>query len=251
MLIDMLVAKVEFSISPVDPASRSHLVERALVDLISRGELPTGSRLPTENALAAQFGVSRATVREAIARLRADGVLSTKQGRGAVVESITPRTLRLQSDSLPGSFEHLFELRRLIEVEAAALAAKRRTPSAMAAIEQAHARMQAAAHAGHYAPDADMAFHRAIAAATANPHLLSLVDFIAHQLDHLLANAWSNSARVAGGAHEAQAEHDLLVTAIQAGDERAARRAASAHLTQAQGRLMRGRKPEQVTGAAG
>lgn len=225
-------------------SSRSDRVEHALLGLISRGELPTGARLPPEQALAAQFGVSRATVREAIARLRADGLLSTKPGRGAVVEAATPQALRLAGGTLPGSFEHLFELRRLIEVEAAALAALRRDGSTLAAIESAHQRMAAAARAGRHAPEADAAFHRAVAAATANPHLLSLLDFIGQQLHHLLAKAWANSARVAGGAHEAQAEHALLLEAIRAGDAAAARRAARTHLAQARKRLALGQRAE-------
>jgi GntR family transcriptional repressor for pyruvate dehydrogenase complex len=238
-IVCMVIIKAEFSIQPVDGRSRSQLVESALVDLIARGDLPAGARLPTEHTLAERFGVSRATVREAITRLRADGVLSTKPGRGAVVESATPSALRLQGPELPGSFEHLFELRRLIEVEAAALAAQRRTPATLGDIQRAHAAMGSAARSGLQAPEADGAFHRAVAAATGNPHLMSLLDFIGHQLDQLLARAWANSARVAGGAHDAQAEHELLVAAIRAGDAAAARHAAGTHLKQAEKRLTR------------
>lgn len=84
-------------LKPVSVKSRSRQVERALLDLLDNGSLVPGQRLPSELELASQFGVSRATMREAIARLRADGLVSTKPGRGAMVESRSPTTLRLIS----------------------------------------------------------------------------------------------------------------------------------------------------------
>jgi GntR family transcriptional repressor for pyruvate dehydrogenase complex len=228
------------TLTPVSVESRSHQVERALLDLLESGSLVTGQRLPPELELATQFGVSRATVREAIARLRADGLVSTKPGRGAVVESRAPLALRLES--VPHSkgadtWAQLFELRQMIEIEAAGLAAKRHTQSDLVAIEVAFADMQRAASTQSHASQADLAFHCAIAAATKNPHLLALIDFISARLDHLLVQAWHNSARYVGGPHHAQAEHRALLDAIRLRDEDGARCSAKKHLQASQARL--------------
>lgn len=230
---------VHVHLPKLEAFSRSQQVECSLLELISSGTLAKGSRLPTELNLAQQFGVSRVTVREAIARLRADGFVSTKPGRGAVVESVAPRTLRFEKHAGAETFQHLFELRRLIEVEAASLAAQRRDAQSLAVIEAAHEAMTWAAQSGKNAPEIDMAFHRAISAATGNPHLLGLVDFIAGQLQSLFAQAWVNSALYAGGAFHAHGEHALLVAAIREGDAVGARAAATAHLDAAEKRLSR------------
>ena len=227
-------------LSSISNESLSHQVERALLDLLGNGSLVTGQRLPSEQALASQFGVSRATVREAIARLRADGVVSTKPGRGAVVLSKTPLALRLESEPYSkesGTWPHLFELRQMIEIEAAGLAAKRHTASDLIAIESAFADMAKAVCTQSHASQADLAFHHAIAVATQNPHLLALVDFISAQLDCLLEQAWQNSARYVGGPHHAQTEHKVLLDAVRLRDDDGARCAARKHLQASQARL--------------
>ena len=232
--------KILQSLAPVSLESRSHQVEQALLDLLDSGGLVTGQRLPSELELASQFGVSRATVREAISRLRADGVVSTKPGRGAVVESRAPLALRLKSaphSRDADTWAQLFELRQMIEIEVAGLSAKRHTASDLVAIELAFAEMEKAAATQNHASQADLAFHRAIAAATQNPHLLALVDFISARLEHLLIQAWHNSARYVGGPHHAQSEHRALLDAIRLRDEHGARTAARAHLQASQARL--------------
>jgi GntR family transcriptional repressor for pyruvate dehydrogenase complex len=228
------------ALPPVSVKSRSHQVEQALLDLLDNGSLVTGQRLPPELELASQFGVSRATVREAIVRLRADGVVSTKPGRGAVVESRASLALRLES--LPNSkgadtWAQLFELRQMIEIEAAGLSAKRHTASDLIAIEVAFADIEKAVATQSHASQADLAFHHAITAATQNPHLLALLDFISAKLDHLLVQAWQNAARHIGHAHHAQAEHRTLLDAIRMRDDKGARCAAKKHLQASQARL--------------
>lgn len=227
-------------LKPVSVESRSRQVERALLDLLDNGSLVPGQRLPSELELASQFGVSRATMREAIARLRADGLVSTKPGRGAMVESRSPTTLRLDLDPHSKNIDawaHLFELRQMIEIEAAGLSAKRHSATDLKAIELAYAGMEKAASTQNHASSADLAFHRAIAAATQNPHLVALVDFISSELDRLLEQAWHNSARFVGGPHQAQAEHRVLLDAIGRRDEEGARAAANSHLKASQARL--------------
>lgn len=224
----------------IDTASRSTRVEQSLLQLLSSGKLPVGARLPTEMELAQSFGVSRVTVREAITRLRADGLVSTKAGRGAVVESLSPASLRLDRGDPQHDVRHLFELRAMVEVEAAGLAAERHTRATLEPIKAAHAAMASAAKERKHVPDADVAFHQAIAAATANPHVQSLMQFLSGRLAPQIAQSWLNSAGLVGGSMPAYREHAVLLKAIIRGDAQAAREAARAHLDAAQRRLQPG-----------
>ena len=109
---------------------------------ILSGERPAGSRLPTETQLAEEFGVSRTVVREAIARLRSDGLVVTRQGLGAfVAETLEALPFRISIGSDPEAphryARELLELRLGFETEAAALAAERGTPAQVEEIGRA------------------------------------------------------------------------------------------------------------------
>ena len=119
------------SLSVIQPLSAprslaSELVAR-LTDDITSGKIPPGSRLPTEQALIAATGVSRTVVREAVAALRADGLVITRQGVGAFVPENARRPLRIEVDPLSPlrAVLDVMELRTGIEIEAAGLAAER------------------------------------------------------------------------------------------------------------------------------
>ena len=139
---------------------------------IESGELAPGSRLPTEQQLANRLGVSRNVVREAIAQLRADGLIEARQGVGAFVLSPEQRAaIRIDRDSLkePGNMQRLFELRSVLETEAAALAAARRSPQQLASIKAHLDCMNGEEKWQDGSIDADLAFHREIAAASRHP----------------------------------------------------------------------------------
>jgi GntR family transcriptional regulator, transcriptional repressor for pyruvate dehydrogenase complex len=109
---------------PVEPAPKlfHEIAERIAAEIIS-AKLPPGARLPTEQQIASMMGVSRTVVREAVAALRADGVVTTRQGAGAFVATeIGRRPFRLAVGGLPSIREVLdvMELRQSVEVEAAA-----------------------------------------------------------------------------------------------------------------------------------
>src|SRR3990170_4806447 len=107
----------------------AELVQRLTADITS-GKLPPGSRLPTEQELIAATGVSRTVVREAVAALRAEGLVVTRQGVGAFVPANARRSFRVDFDQLSSLREVLdvMELRTGIETEAAGLAAERASP---------------------------------------------------------------------------------------------------------------------------
>ncbi|WP_342049954.1 MULTISPECIES: FadR/GntR family transcriptional regulator [unclassified Cupriavidus] len=224
------------------PASLANRIAQTLRDDIAAGRFPAGARLPAESGLAEAFGVSRPIVREAIALLKADGVLVTRKGSGAYV-SETPGGQVWRVPSAPDggpSLEQLFELRRVVEVACAEMAARRRTQADIAAIRTALDAMHAHAMDFPSAAAADVAFHHAIAAAAHNPCFTGLTDFVSQQLLIARQRAWENSARLSaqtGAPRAADAEHAALVAAIEAGDAARARAAAQAHLAAAAARM--------------
>ncbi len=137
---------------------------------IGEGRLKPGDRLPGEQVLADSFGVSRNVVREAIARLRSDRVVQSRQGIGAfVIRNAASPVLRIEPEVMAdtASFRNVFELRAMLEVRAAGLAAKRGTPVGKQAITAALDRMRGPEKWADAGVDADLEFHRAVALATA------------------------------------------------------------------------------------
>ena len=146
------------------------LVARLTAD-ITGGRLPPGSRLPTEQEMIAATGVSRTVVREAVAALRAEGLVMTRQGVGAFVPHNARRSFRIDFDALSSLREVLdvMELRTGIEIEAAGLAAERASPTQRRKIADCLDAVDAAIGRGEQAIDQDFALHCAIADATGNP----------------------------------------------------------------------------------
>lgn len=236
----------------MDLTSQSHLARSTglgnalagkLAAAITAGEFPPGGRLPTEKQLVERFVVSRAVVREAIARLKTEGFVETRQGSGAFVTAKPGlASFRIGAHgAAPGSINeaelpHIFELRAIVEAGMAELAAQRRSESDLAAIRRAWDDMQQALQAGRDGSGADDAFHAAIAAAAHNPYLAQFAAFLAQHFSATRAVTWQAAAIDAGSAAAAQAEHAKLLEAIDAGDGVSAASAARAHIRQAAAR---------------
>src|SRR6185295_17666243 len=141
---------------------------------IRGGKMVPGSRLPTEAALMRALGVSRTVVREAIAALRSEGLVVTRQGSGAYVAADASRVpFRITKPDGSGAIADvikIMELRLAVELEAAALAAERATAPQVAAIKRALVDIDRAIARGDGAVKEDFDFHRSIAEATGNPH---------------------------------------------------------------------------------
>lgn len=140
---------------------------------ITGGRYRPGDQLPTEAAMAASAGVSRTVVREAVASLRAAGLVETRQGAGAFVLSGIRRLggiPKIERNELE-DIVAMLELRLAVEVEAAALAAMRRTDEDMAHIDRALAQFDSERTHQGSGLDADLDFHQAVAAATKNPYI--------------------------------------------------------------------------------
>jgi GntR family transcriptional repressor for pyruvate dehydrogenase complex len=214
-------------------------VTEKLVEAISAGDYPMESRLPTEKELAERFGVSRTVVREAVSRLKSEGLVESHQGKGAFVRRAASGVpFRLGADAAKSmrSVLHILELRRCLEAEAAALAAARRSAGQLAEIRRTLRDMHRAA-AWEDSVEADAAFHRAVARATGNPHYLALWDFIGQFLHEAIRLTRSYEAQRSELGAQVNREHEAMADAIARGDADAARAAARRHLEMAANRI--------------
>src|SRR5579864_8054862 len=167
---------------PLDaPRSRSAEVADRLAEQIVSGKLPMGAKLPSEQEMMRGMGVSRTVVREAVAALRARGLVITRQGAGAFVDRAAGRQpYAIDPDGL-GSLDSvldILELRMAVESEAAAIASERATAAQIKAIGDAHRVFSRTISGGDRAIKEDFAFHEAIAAATQNSRFVEFLDFL-------------------------------------------------------------------------
>ena len=169
------------------PAPRSltgELVARLTEDITSDKIVP-GSQLPTEQELIAATGVSRTVVREAVAALRAEGLVITRQGVGAFVPENARRPLRIDFDRLSPlrAVLDVMELRTGIEIEAAGLAAARASTTQIRKIVQCLDAIDAALKRGEDAIAQDFALHCSIADATGNPQFRRFLEHLGRFID--------------------------------------------------------------------
>lgn len=207
---------------------------------ILSGAYPAGARLPSEAQLTAQHEVSRTVVREAIAALRADGLVEPRQGAGVFVLEAAPAPIfspQSVDRARISSMIEILELRTGVEVEAAGLAALRRSPAQEEAIMDRHYAVRAHLEAGEPTAEADFALHLAIADAANNPRFREFLQALGGGVIPRTALKSDRTEREAGAyiAHIDE-EHGRIVTAISNGDEEAARLAMRRHLKGSQAR---------------
>jgi len=208
----------------------SHLLEE-----ITGGTYQPGDVLPPEQVIAERLGVSRTVLREAVSRLKVEGIVTSKQGRGlTVVNNRRSSVLRLPAAAENNVEEalSLVELRQGFEIEAAAFAAQRRTEADLEEMRLALAQMQKAVETGEVmlGVEADLRFHEAIARATKNHNYISFFDFLSELYRRNLVVSRTRSSRTSGRGMQAQAEHQRIYEAIAQGDADGARHAARHHV---------------------
>src|SRR5512145_117313 len=207
-----------------------------LAEQIKSGRLAPGTRLPTEQALTRAARVSRTVVREAVAALRNEGLVVTRQGVGAFVSAEPQRApFRIERERMQSLDDILavMELRLGVEIESAGLAAERASKPQVRTILSALNAIEEASNAGRSAVDEDLAFHRAIAEATGNPEFPRFLQFIGR---HLIPRRTVSGLPERMGGERAylaliQEEHRRIHDAIVQGDAKAAREAMRRHLT--------------------
>lgn len=209
-------------------------ISSALRRDLSEGVFRPGDRLPSESALTREYSVSRTVVREAIAILRADGLVEARKGAGVFAVEVKPAKEVPFNDLAVGrisSVIELLELRTVFEVESAGLAASRRSAVQVESIVDAHRRVGDCLAAGLPTRDADFEFHLAIAQATQNrrfPEFLQLIRSGIIPRGELQGAA--PGSRPKDYNLHLQEEHAKIVDAIIEGDADAARQYMAAHL---------------------
>jgi GntR family transcriptional regulator, transcriptional repressor for pyruvate dehydrogenase complex len=213
---------------------------------IEGGDLPVGAKLPTEVGLIEEFGVSRTVIREAIAGLKADGLVEPRHGVGVFVTappaSNVSTLFAIDTERLSSIIEAL-ELRAAVEIEAAGLAAERRSPAQMAKIQEAFQLISKAVEAGDSAEKADFDFHMAIAEAANNGNFCEFLNYLGRRTiprARLRGDGGDNSSNE-HYLRKIHNEHLQIAEAISERSPEAAREAMRIHLKGSQdryGRLM-------------
>ena len=218
---------------------RQGLTHRVIAELRSRiesGELKPGDRLPTEQALIKHFGVSRTVIREAVAGLRADGLVQPRQGVGVFVLKPTAPNGELPLLTLPtrkiSDIIESLELRTAVEVEAAGLAAARCSPAQEAEIHSCLKAFEVRLRAGEPTAAEDFAFHVAIAEAANNQQFKEFLAFLGRRTipRSQLRQAVGASIEPPASDDTLYGEHCAIFEAILARDVEAARAAMRRHL---------------------
>lgn len=216
------------TIRPVARTRAHEQVARQLRDVLQRGEMQPGDRLPAERELAVRFDVSRATIRQALEVLHHNGLIERRMGEGTFAAnpaaSVTGlvTALRLARGSLTAQLE----LRLLFEPQVARLAAQRAGPDDLDALRRSLQRQQEFLARGVPFVDDDSAFHLAIARATGN----DLLDKMVEGIHELLRDSRERSLHAPGGMEQSLAGHRAVLDAIGDGDADAASEAMHAHI---------------------
>lgn len=228
----------------LEPVRHERFAERiydSLFHAIMTGKLAAGARLPSEVELAAFFQVSRPVVRQALDRLRKDGLVSSIRGSGSYVRSAPAPQAQAAAPVAAdmGHILHGLELRLIVEPECAYLAALRRKPQDLARMEEMLDGFEQAAARGDVAHHFDYGFHEAIAQATANPRMAQLLATLKFDVSHAI-NLWRHMAQMKPWqrTQDALDEHRAIFKLIREQDAEGARRAMRSHVEKARIRML-------------
>lgn len=214
------------------PENLADEIAQQLRDRILKETLSPGQRLPTEQALGAQFGVSRNVVREAIARLKLTGLVETRHGVGTFVKrDLENRPFEVAQDDLL-DFKQLIDVYRLrVEIEsgAAALAATHRTSAQLDALKQALRQSDHPSEDWEAGAKSAVDFHLAIAQASNNPYFGRIMGHLSSVLQDAVRTLRFRSLGTSR-VEEIAVEHERIVDAIERQDAGAARQAMREHL---------------------
>ena len=204
-----------------------------LTEFIMAEGLKSGTSLPSETSLAVRFGVSRPIMREALRTLQAQGIVTVTNGKATTVRALTDAPLsnffawavRFEQTSLV----ELLEVRKGLELQSVALAAQRRVPEEIAALDATVAQMAQALHDANAYTDLDYQLHLQIATATHNAMLQHLLTSIREPFKETIREGLRHQPNDRAN-HHIQAGHERIVAAIRAGDAATAVAAMTRHL---------------------
>ncbi|MEX3691194.1 FadR/GntR family transcriptional regulator [Paraburkholderia sp. BR14263] len=210
-----------------------------ILNRIIEGEYKEGERLPTEHMLAERFATSRPTVREALAQLRADGIIATRHGSGTtVMRRPDPDVRRFAPLETLSDIRRCYEYRVVVEAGAASLAAQKAEDEDIAAIQREWDNLQTIIETSGIGAKDDFAFHMAVARASKNQFFITALSGIQEQMVFSM-NLSRNLSLVKSIERQrlVQQEHLEVLEAIQARDPERASTAMRAHLESAVNRM--------------
>lgn len=222
------------------------LVDRVfdqLLERINAGNYAPDTRLPGEHELAAMLGVSRPIVRDALSRLREQGLVYSRQGAGTFVSAQATRPTQLGFTPVKtiADIQRCYEFRMTIEPAAAFFAARRRDTAALEKIAAALAELREATRHQLHRTDADFLFHRAVTEAANNHYYTASLDALKQHIAvgmHLHGLSLMGPRKMLEGVFE---EHEAIYKAIAAGEAEKARSLMYVHLEGSRDRLFEGK----------
>lgn len=226
---------------PLKAERLSSQISRLILSEIQSGQLTVGDRLPSETELAQKYGVSRTILREAIASLKNEDILESKQGRGITVKNTRSRQAFRFSDTfktVPVEEANLFfEMRALLEAQAVGIAAIRRTQEDIDEITKSFSAMEEAIAGKTYGNKIHERNNNAIMCACHNPLMIEFLFFLYAKLQELTEKLSIKPEPTQEVLSEILEEHRQIVKCILDGDSSAAREAALIHFKNAAARV--------------
>jgi GntR family transcriptional repressor for pyruvate dehydrogenase complex len=219
-------------LATIEPIRRSKLYQgivEQIETLLEKGQLRPGDQLPPERALADQFQVSRASVREALRTLELLGIVETRAGGGTFVRRVAPDDLARPLQTLIArghTLQDVIEFRGVVEPAVAALAATRVTPAQLDELRDILVAQQAKVAAGETYADEDTRFHELIGDAAGNELLTTMLGVIWDVLRTSREQWLLTNAR----AHASLEAHHRVYDALARHDAEAARQASAEHI---------------------
>ncbi len=225
---DSLVGRRSLSDTVFDRIQRS----------IKSGAYAVDERLPTEHALASEFQVSRPVIRDALQRLRDQGLIYSRRGAGSFVrEQGVREPLGFGQMENLSDLQHCYDFRLTIEPEAAAMAARRHTPEALQKIRTALNLLRDATNRQAHRADADFMFHLAIAQAAGNPYFVTAMQALEEHIAVGMRLHGLSLKVTADGLTRVLSEHTQILDAIANSNANSARELMQQHLTGSRNRL--------------
>ncbi len=237
----MRCSSLEFK--KIKPKKIYEEVSEILYEKIRAGELKPGDRLDSVEQLAEQLEVSRSAIREALSALKAMGLIEIKQGSGTFVKSIKSNQLDFPLSTAiltnKQGVSHLLEVRKIIEVGAAASAAIHRTEEDIKSMMQILDEMQQVQGDGELGEKLDFQFHAAISSASKNPLLATILDQVSNVMIETMKETrriWLYSKKTT--SEKLYDEHLQIFLAIKQQNEELAKHAMAMHLSNVEKVLM-------------
>ena len=225
------------------PIKKKRLFEEIIVAIeqyIQEENIQPGEKLPSENELAAIFNVSKTAVREAMSVLNANGIIETRPGSGIYLKDIHGESIvmRVTSNLMEKTdLQEILDVRRGLEVEAAALAAIRGTEEQFAKIKKAHEKLVEVNKAGWIGVDEDYLFHYQIILAAGNAIFRDMFQAVSQKLKEAIRISKMQSMKIEGMWQQAYREHEEIMEALFQRDAESAAKAMRSHLLRNEGKI--------------